>query len=462
MTGLPFDADTFYRLRDSRTDLCGVDPRYTRVRCWLSVGPEVLTTHSGQVMVLSAGILLARWCRDVHIHLHCDAPILVRSGNSATTFTDLLLHHMMAADPFGKFAWSASSPACADVRLHVGERCAESGIPTTVLSCCGWLASIGRPGFIGFPFVEAQNTRNTIGAMFAAGFGVAQAFFDAVGQDSPFGTGTLFDAFALKRITSGLIPAHPFPNNRDIGRVLSIGAGSVASAAVYCMIHAGITATTHFVDRDIVKFENISRGPTFDVAKIGQQKSCALAASCEGSGIVGTCSEEWWDEFIEVDDALAGFDLWLPLANERGVRLAIAQSAPPLLIHASTTRNVGASFGRHIPGRDDCLAERFAGAEVAPQFRCSTAAIKVTPEKQIDAALPFLSFVAGALIVADLLRLKLDGYPQVSNYALIDLGGDSFAPQVLPRRAAAGCWCSQMAGVTRVMRGGSRYHALIA
>jgi hypothetical protein len=40
------------------------------------------------------------------------------------------------------------------------------------------------------------------------------------------------------------------------------------------------------------------------------------------------------------------------------------------------------------------------------------------------------------------------------------MGGTGFAPQALPRRAAASCGCTQMTTITRVMRSGSRYRHL--
>jgi hypothetical protein len=61
---------------------------------------------------------------------------------------------------------------------------------------------------------------------------------------------------------------------------------------------------------------------------------------------------EWWDAFARRKGRrFFDYDVWLPLANEFGVRHALQHSVPPLMIHASTTANWGVNHGRHLPGR---------------------------------------------------------------------------------------------------------------
>jgi hypothetical protein len=155
------------------------------------------------------------------------------------------------------------------------------------------------------------------------------------------------------------------------------------------------------------------------------------------------------------------FDVWLPLANERGVRWSMQQNLPPLLIHASTGVNGGVNFGRHIPGRGDCLAERFPAEPERAPLVCATTAVP-TPEGAVDAALPFASVFAGLLVVADLIRLQLPGYPHVPNLAVLDFGGDLAHPLLIDRQARPGCTCRYQQDLVRRVRGDTRYAGLFA
>jgi hypothetical protein len=130
----------------------------------------------------------------------------------------------------------------------------------------------------------------------------------------------------------------------------------------------------------------------------------------------------------------------LPLANEFGVRHAMQHSVPPLMIHASTTANWGVNHGRHVPGRDDCLTDRFPVTVSADELTCATAQVEIA-NVSVDAALPFASMFAGLLIAADLVRAQLLDYPHVPNFALFDWYGSLDAIQAWDRKPRSGCIC---------------------
>ena len=99
-----------------------------------------------------------------------------------------------------------------------------------------------------------------------------------------------------------------------------------------------------------VKVENFNRSPVFGRATFGLTKADGVAAFLAGSGLSATPVPEWWDEFVQRRGRLSfDYDVWLPLANEFGVRHAMQHSVPPLMIHASTTSNWGVNHGRHLP-----------------------------------------------------------------------------------------------------------------
>jgi len=114
---------------------------------------------------------------------------------------------------------------------------------------------------------------------------------------------------------------------------------------------------------------------------------------------------------------------------------------PPLMIHASTSKNWIVNFARHIPKRDDCIVDRFPQEEKSPPLACATGQIQ-SFQGSMDAALPFLSFFAGFLIVCDLIRLKANGYPQTSNFALFGFQ-ENFVIQSWDRVAGEKCICRQ-------------------
>jgi len=92
-----------------------------------------------------------------------------------------------------------------------------------------------------------------------------------------------------------------------------------------------------------------------------------------------------------------------------------------VLLHATTTPNWTATVHRHIAGHDGCIVCRLP-AEEEPSFACSTGEVGTT--KKADASLPFLSAAAGALLLAEIVRLQLAQLAsRESNYAVLDLQG---------------------------------------
>jgi hypothetical protein len=111
------------------------------------------------------------------------------------------------------------------------------------------------------------------------------------------------------------------------------------------------------------------------------------------------------------------------------------------MVHASTGRNWNVNFGRHIPGVDDCLADRFAGFDDTPMFTCASGKVAANQTVSVDASLPFLSFFAGFLIATDLARLGIDGYPHTPNYGNYSFFKNRFTPQLSPDGPRNECIC---------------------
>lgn len=431
-------ASDFYSLRDDRTDLCVSSRRYQTVGCSVHVSPAAANTLEGQAMLLASTNLLSRWCRKVTILLPATSinPLL---GFGEGGLGEFAIKVMRDADPFGDFQLATqASPLDHPIELCIGgEPSSTERLHKVFINASGWRASLSRQHVLELP---RTGDHNVLGAIAAACLGVAQVFKAAVGASltKPLREG-VFDLFLLKWDSDGRQAS--WSASVNVGSVLMVGAGSVGSSAAYCMRMSGLAGCLSIVDKDPIKLENLNRSPLFNFGMLGEYKATAIANFLSQSAVVPVAVVQWWHEFLaEQGRKSFTFDTWLPLANEYGVRNDMQHHVPPLMIHASTTSNWGVNHGRHIPGRDDCLADRFPGDVSAQTFACSTGPV-VNAEASVDAALPFASLFAGLLIVAELVRAQLPDYPQVPNFALFDFLGPLECIQAWDRRARAGCIC---------------------
>jgi hypothetical protein len=436
MSDFPSTADEFYAFRDDRTNRCIATREYQGTGCAVYMAREQAETADGQTMLLVAANLLSRWCRRVTIAV----PSTVASASvGAGDLGELVLSQMRDADPFGDFRIvDVECVTSSDVALCLGGRAPRAGGgPTIFITASGWLAGLSLRQALALPRDQADNR---LGAIAAACLGVAQVFKIAIGM--PAALWLREGTFDLSRLEwSNERRPLSWPTGIDVGKVLMVGAGSVGSAAAYCARIAGLRGSIDILDRDRVKVENFNRSPIFGRATFGLTKADTVAGFLAGSALSATPVPEWWDEFVQRRRRLFfDYDVWLPLANEFGVRHAMQHSVPPLMIHASTTANWGVNHGRHVPGRDDCLADRFPAEVSAHQLTCATGQVEIA-NVSVDAALPFASMFAGLLIAADLVRAQLPDYPQVPNFALFDWYGPLDTIQAWDRGPRPGCIC---------------------
>jgi hypothetical protein len=230
----------------------------------------------------------------------------------------------------------------------------------------------------------------------------------------------------------------------------------VGSALNYWLAMVGVTGFWIIVDGDSVEVSNLNRQMLFladDSEYTGAPRPKAeLAAARLGAPAVGYSG--WYDAEPQAMDG--SYDVILPLANERGVRAALQARLPPLLLHATTSRQWQAQLHRHVPGRDDCLNCRLPG-ELA-QTECSTGEVRAG---EPDAALPFLSATAGLLLAAQLARLShLGESPERENFTAFDMSKPMPVDQRLSFSCRAGChgWASP--AVRRAAATGTRFASL--
>jgi len=264
------------------------------------------------------------------------------------------------------------------------------------LGCDGWLAWSGAGA-------EVDPRRTSIlGAGLAACLGATTAFHQLTGTNElPKGCFSLWD-YARSCAARGFeVTAHV-----DVGRVLQVGGGAVGCALDFWLGFVGFVGRWVIADEDVVTISNLNRQLLFTAADAGfpdgraSNKAKTIAKRLGGRFIA---SPHWYDRDQAVVDS--AYDLVLPLANERGVRPALQSRPQTVLLHATTTRSWRAIAHRHVAGHDDCIVCRLP-LEEDPAFVCSTAPVGI--ERRMDTSIPFLSGLAGLLLLADIIRLQHD------------------------------------------------------
>lgn len=439
MSQFPTTAEEFYALRDDRTNRCVATQSYQATRCLVTIDDPLLDTFTGQMMLVTACNLLSRWCRSVRVVCpEVSAHPLV--GRGERHLQEAILTQMQDADPFGDFDFISKNKDDVEIQLHIGSDLRPVAPVYTVITASGWYAALSQFRSVSLP---TSNDENCLGAIAAACLGVAQVFKYAIQSPNlpPLSDG-VFDLFRLRRLKNDeRIEVMPFAPAPNLGRMLMVGAGSVGSSAAYCLRMLNASGDLMIVENDIVKVENFNRSPIFGRRFLGLNKAEAAAMSLRDSNVSVKSFPGWWDDFIKAHGRKPhAYDIWLPLANEFGVRWSMQNNVPPLMVHASTTANWGVNHARHIPGIDDCLSDRFPESVQKESLECSTSPI-ATPEVAVDAALPFLSLFGGLLIAVEIARLQVDGYPHAPNFAHIDFGGSLDYVQVWDKKARPDCIC---------------------
>jgi hypothetical protein len=129
-------------------------------------------------------------------------------------------------------------------------------------------------------------------------------------------------------------------------------------------------------------------------------------------------------------------------------------------IYGTTGRNWQASVIRHVPMVDPCSCCLFPETTYMPTG-CATDPEAIAPgDEQVDAALPHLSFAAGLMAAAEILKLSVPGYAMAPNRTFLFT-----KPELRLVRAGvplrSGCLCEVRSDAVHMkMIADSRYAAL--
>lgn len=434
MTSPPIDADTYYQRRDDRQRRVTASADYQSTRTGLIARKDVARSREGQRGLLTAANLLARWSRTVDLDVpDADLHPGCRWGK-ARRLRPALKATMYRGDPFGDFVFRSPRPN--SPTLQVGPAGRQDVSPSFAAWAAGWEALGWAPGRHPAPDIDAQESLFGPSLQLAVCLGVGQVFKEAIGQAKDEHLEDFRWSLWNHELRSAAgAPIESAPQllpeaAADAGRMLQVGVGAVGSNVLYFLRHLQIQATVTLVDFDVVEVENLDRSLLFgwpDAVPVEKRKVNAAKKLLAGSSISSVAFDGAWSDFAgERLEEEPSYDIWLPLANERGVRRAMASSLPSPMIHGSTSADWEIFCGRHIPLREYCLSCRFPDGGPDPEFACSRGN-PVDSEgsndeaEQIDPSLPFVSAAAAALVVGEVLKLNHDGCVDQPNYVSANL-----------------------------------------
>lgn len=415
-------------------------------RISLTASPSHVKRYDCQVALLTAANLLGRMTPSIVLSFE-DAPLHSALPWKGRSLHDVILAQMRAADPYGRYAVSSVDPS--DYRMHFGPTNSDS----TVIHGSGWNTYVGPSPS---PLPEDDDT-NPFGPAFSAIIAASQLFVhDFNLPQLAFIANTL--TWRAELVTNG-----PTVPKKALGDVWAIGAGSVGTAALYFLALANRPFRSTLIDMDRVKRWNLDRSPIFTEADVGKYKVDVASEFLRRSGISDVRSETApLHEVTTWASRQPGTpDVVISAANEFDVRYHIEANCPPVQIYGTTGRNWQFSLIRHIPLIEACSCCLFPPEKPSAAMSCASAPVEAkNKEEQVDAALPFLSFGAGLMTAADILKLSLPGYPFTSNNVSVwTKDGPRLSGYRLPKKA--GCICNERSQVVhRTMLGGGLYSTL--
>lgn len=415
---LPISKADFYRERDNRTNLIADSDHYQDAPILLAINEEQATTVAGQVMALTAATLASRFSRDVDLAY---PDVTVKSALQHPLFPSTLqsraLAEMKHGDPFGEFTGIVIDNAdCAEAdyacALTVGNPSVRADTIVRIASC-GWSVRVRRDASV-TPFEETSP--NPIGPAAAACFGIAELFktlIDRPPEQQP--KSYTFDALSLQANPDELHTTDPaIPDTVELGTVELVGVGSIGSALLYVLHMLPIEAEFVLTDPDIVEYANLNRSPIFTADDASEERDKVAVGERFISDFVNVRTfAERYGASRGQDDVSP--DIVLPEVDSDQARADIQYSRPPLMLE-TTTNESSVNIARHVPITEACLLCHFPPDESPYTPACATldrepASETDNEDDDPDAALPFVSCLAGILLAGELVKPQLEEYP---------------------------------------------------
>jgi len=424
--------EAFYAARDLRTAQLGGQAGALSRPVHLIVGQDAAATRAGQVAVIATANILARVHRELHFTVPA-VPVLARGRAPAGDLPALVRETAVAINPFLILTVTDTAPAAgnaAGIAAAIGLE-----VPDGLDLYAGWAG--GRGEISDQPSLATQADDGLIGAATASCLLAAGIFRACHGSPAAGGRINLAERAAGAAAGTTTV-AGPI----DVGDTLVVGAGAVAQALLYWAREISVTRSWTVADGDTCKIHNTNRCMGMTAGHAGWPRGEpggpeALKADVAAALIGARPFPHWYDQWA--DSEISRPDLVLPLANERAVRALVAGRGEPILLHATTSPNWSAQLHRHLADQDDCPACRLpSGSE--PAFTCATGPCSPEQPNSSDAALPFVSAMAGLQLAVALLQLPGSGplLEEPANHWQLDLTLPK-APWLVSRHVQGPC-----------------------
>jgi hypothetical protein len=398
--------DFWYRERDER--LIRYANRKLDPGRWITLRaePDYAATYEGQVAILTAANLIGRMSPSVALDLPKVRMVhpLPWAGMDLREFA---LEQCLKNDPNALFC--IRSLKNSDYLLQFGPSGASQ-----VIHGSGWHS------YIGPPTSPLQNRQfpNPIGPALSAIAAATQLFVGDFPEKLSYSCLNAFN-WSQKFGPDNISPIE----NQNLGNVWFVGIGSVGTAILYFLTLITRNFSPTLFDMDIIERLNITRSPIFIENHVGIQKVEAAKLYLESCGVSNIITEPraFHESPLWSLRDPSTIDLLVPAANEFNVRQQIESLHPPIQIYGTTGKNWQSSMIRHIPSKDPCSCCLFPSQDYTPTECAVDSKIVSSPgeEIQIDASIPFLSFAAGLMAAAEIMKLSLPSYPFTANRAFL-------------------------------------------
>lgn len=455
--------EQWYNLRDDRTNRIENVQDFSNYSVGVVVNPRVNNSISLQYMVLLSCNMLARWCRRITIDMVDCNTILPNQKNES--FNTMIKEQLAQIDPFGDFNFHEVNESDVDQVLIIGENEKKFSKSPIWLNGSGWISGVGVGNNI--RTIE-DGTINPIGPAFASCLGVAATFKHAVNNES---TAQYQKWYSLYDLNSSVNPHElnnpPLSTQLNFGTIFQIGCGAVGSSLDYLLSLTNWKAKLYLIDFDKIEYSNCSSSLTF-VPQFVQENKMKVDVCQE---ILESNEKEVepipksYNDFTGTSEyAQSNPDIILCLANEQNVWSTIQDSYPPLVLHATTTKNWALNFGRHIPTKEWCILCRFSD-QLKDNFhpKCAEGIISTEDSgKEILGTLPFLSPAGSVLVLAELGKVHLNAFPINKNFVEFSMK-PLFGNIVTQRGQKKGCICNdQSFNLYKQFRGNSKFWSVTA
>jgi hypothetical protein len=401
-------------------------------------------------MSLVALNLLARWCRNVTVQMAPGAKSRLPSTRGSD-LRDTLDEMMSEIDPFGNFDFAEIPRGESDAVLVLGASMDSFGAKAVRIDGCGWVGGLSLRTPKNFAKTE-QCQENPIGPAFASCLGVAEIFRRAagLGRSEEPSWYSLFD-FDYSRSYPGELANPSLESSIDLGRILQVGCGAVASSLDQLLALTDWRGTIDLIDYDKAEMTNCNRSLSFNASDCvsNAYKADVCGRTLRTVGFQVNVHRVAYADFIKEGHYLhPPPDLILCLANEQNVWSTIQNNLPPLALHATTTRNWGTNLGRHIPKVDWCLMCRF-GQELNHQFVPQCGEGQLIPESTtspaVEGVLPFMPSISSVILLSELAKMSRPNYPINRNFVTFSTRHTDGQFVQLQKQPTENCVCNDQA-----------------